>query len=68
MTKPQPVGRPRSDFAKRYAIRTSDLALSRWALAAATCGMTIQDWIRATLDGEAGKAHHVPEVKRRPAR
>jgi hypothetical protein len=39
-----------------------------WDVAAATCGMTLPQWMRATLDAEAKVATHVPIMKRRAVR
>lgn len=57
-------GRPASEFPNRYQVRHDDAQRDAWALAAATCGMALPEWIRATLDGEAAKATHVPMIKR----
>ena len=62
------MGRPESSFETRTMFRHHDAQLEAWKLAAATCGMTWQDWLRATLDAEAVRATHVPLVKRKAAR
>jgi hypothetical protein len=58
------TGRPASPFPERYPLRHDDDQRSAWAQAAATCGLSLPEWIRATLDGEARKATHVPMIKR----
>ncbi len=61
-------GRPRAEHADRYPVRHGPEQKIQWAAAAATCGLSLQDWIRKTLDGEAWKAVHVPMVKREGVR
>lgn len=62
--KSAPVGgRPASPFPKRYAIRHDDARLAAWKVAAATCGIDLQSWIRATLDRESKVPHHVGRVR-----
>lgn len=58
------IGRPASEYEGRMAFRRHDDQEEVWRSAAATCGMQLADWIRATLDAEAKKAHHVPLLKR----
>ncbi len=65
---PNRVGRPRDEHAERYPVRHGPEQKIQWAAAAATCGLSLQDWIRKTLDGEAWKAFHVPMVKREGVR
>lgn len=63
-TKPK-MGRPPStDGAVRYMLRHDPEQREIWNAAAATCGMSLQAWIAATLDGEAKKATHVPIARR----
>lgn len=57
-------GRPPSPFPDRYAVRHDAPRLEAWKRAAATCGMPLQDWIRATLDAEARRATHVQIIRR----
>lgn len=62
-------GRPADvEHPERYPVRHDGDQIARWRLAAATCGLTLQDWIRSALDGEAGRAHHVPTLKREGVR
>lgn len=62
-------GRPAdAEHPNRYPVRHADDQKAKWQAAAATCGMTLQDWCRATLDAEAARAHHVPMIKREGVR
>lgn len=64
-TKSKITGRPKSpDGPNRYPLRHDDDQRAAWDAAAATCGLSLQQWIAATLDAEAKKATHVPMIKR----
>lgn len=59
------IGRPTSDAGPvRYPLRHKADQRAAWELAAATCGLSLQQWIASTLDAEAKKATHVPMIKR----
>lgn len=62
--KPGP-GRPKSDLEERYQLRhESPEQRAAWEAAAATCGLTLAQWINRALDAEAARATHVPMIKR----
>ncbi len=68
MDKKTKLGRPADEHALRYMLRHHASQLDVWRVAAATCGMTVAEWIRSTLDAESARATHVPLAKRRAAR
>jgi len=49
---------------KRYQIGYTDEQRDKWKIAAATSGLPLHIWIQRTLDAEAVKATHVPQVRR----
>lgn len=57
-------GRPPSPYPDRLPVRHTPDQRAEWSAAAASCGLPLQDWIRATLAHEAKRATHVPMVKR----
>lgn len=63
-TKKRGRGRPPAADPLRYAIRHDFGDRQTFELAAATCGMSLNAWILATLRAEASKATHVPMAKR----
>lgn len=67
-TKKATRGRPASAHVGRYPIRRHDEQEQAWRVAAATCGISLQDWIRSTLDAEAKRATHIPQLKREGVR
>lgn len=64
------IGRPADSNELRYMIRhtakqySKETGAGSWQVAAATSGLTVQEWMRKTLDAEANKATHVPQLKR----
>lgn len=64
-TTPPPVGgSPPSPFNIRHMIRADAKLLGSWRVAAATCGLSMADWIRHVLCSEAEAPVHVAPLKR----
>ena len=58
------TGRPPSPNRRRYPLRHDDADRAAFDQAAATCGLSLQEWALATLQAEARRATHVPMIKR----
>jgi plasmid stability protein len=67
MAPKKTTGRPASPFPHRYPVRVDDDMIAAMKIAAASCGLPVQDWARATLAAEAAKATHVPPIYRAKA-
>lgn len=61
-------GRPPSPFPLRLPVRHTAEMLESWRRAAATCGLSVQDWIRTTLGCEVESAIHVRPLRREVSR
>lgn len=55
---PRKVGRPPSPYPLTTKIRHNDHQIAAWRTAAALCGLTLQSWVQATLDGETRAPTH----------
>jgi len=62
------TGRPASPYPHRYPVRVDDELIAAMKIAAASCGLPVQEWARRTLAGEAAKAIHVAPIYRKAAR